>query len=241
MPTEGLTLSEKDMDKRCTSLRAHGISMFTPMKAFFCHKHEEFVLSLMVKRHIRNCHTKTLSGGNNVQENFLTHLQQLYPAISDTSPLSTSKQHFSISKQILFLPDPTRLAFCPSETCSSVFEWDKVASKMVSKSFWTHMKNSPSCKAAQSIFIDPSNEKFTQPTIRYTQLAGKSANIQWVFYLPDDWVHPTGPHSSIPLGWPLPIDGKIKRFVESELDQTDLGLCQPYVVELGWDEAFPLQ
>jgi len=239
MPAEGLTLSEKDMDKRCAGLRAHGISMFPPMKAFFCHKHKEFVLPSMIKPHIRNRHTKTLPCGNNVQENFLAHLQQLYPEISD-SPLSTSKRHFSISKQISFLPDPTRLAFCPSETCSSVFEWDKVAPRTVSQGFRAHIRKSPSCKAAQSIFIDTGNEKFPQPTIRYAQIAGKSANIQWVFYLPDDWVPPTSP-PSIPLDRPLPIDGKPKCSMDSELHRTDLELCQPYVVELGWDKAFPPQ
>lgn len=237
-PVEGLTLSEKDMDKRCAGLNAHHISMFPPMDAFFCHRHKVFVLPSSIKSHIIKLHTKTLPSGNTVRQNFFMHLQQLYPAISDRTSPSKSKRHFLISQPISFLPDPARFVFCPSVSCPSVFEWNTVAPGTLSISYQYHMRDSASCEAAQT-FMEVGNKKLVKQTLRYAQLSGRGASVRWVFYLPDDWAPLSASPAAPPADHPLRTSRKTK--LPEELHSTDLTLCQPYVAQLGWDKAFPVQ
>jgi hypothetical protein len=76
-----------------------------------------------------------------------------------------------------------------------VFKWDKV-----------DQEHKQRLLDSQEKFIYTSNEKFTQSTIRYVQLAEKSANTYQVFYLLNDWILSTGSRLS---GQSLSIDGKM--------------------------------
>ena len=231
------SLGEEHMDNTCAGLVAHSISMYKPMNAFFCHLHTEFITPSKIKKHIRTHHGKTLPCGNNIVSNFLNHLELLYPSISDTgkSPLPNGRE-FLISTPVPFLPDPALFGLCPSTSCSSVFKWDTAEPGNVSKAYQVHMKASQSCRNAQFLRnVDGATneqEEF-QPTLRFAQLAGKGTYCRWVFYLPVDWK----PLSSSIL-CPSTSATKQTKSLEAAIPTA---VFQPYIIQLGWDKAFPPQ